>query len=107
MEKEQPRMADHWTVKYAVCVGGLEVVFAEDERDPTHPAPRPAVVLAGLPVVVELHSYCLQISRHRTRPVAQNQIIRGLVAYRQTRSYAPKYPSNAWIWKYAWQDSHQ
>lgn len=37
MEKEQPRKADHWTVKYAVCVGGLEVVFAEDERDPEHP----------------------------------------------------------------------
>jgi hypothetical protein len=37
MAKEKPRMADHWEVKYAVCVGGHEVVFAEDQRDQKHP----------------------------------------------------------------------
>jgi len=30
-------MADHWEVKYAVCVGGHEIVFAEDARDQEHP----------------------------------------------------------------------
>ncbi len=30
-------MADHWEVKYAVCIGGHEVVFAEDQRDQEHP----------------------------------------------------------------------
>lgn len=37
MEKEKPRMDDHWEVKLAVFVGGHEIVFAEDKRNPKSP----------------------------------------------------------------------
>ena len=37
MEKEKPRKADHWVVKYALFVGGHEIVFGEDQHDPDYP----------------------------------------------------------------------
>jgi hypothetical protein len=37
MEKEKPRKADHWEIKYALFVGGHEIVFGEDQHDPEYP----------------------------------------------------------------------
>lgn len=37
MEKEKPRKADHWEVKYGLFVGGHEIVFGEDQHDPEYP----------------------------------------------------------------------
>lgn len=37
MTKEKPRKVEHWEVKYALFVGGHEIVFGEDQRDPKYP----------------------------------------------------------------------
>jgi len=37
MEKDKPRMIEHWEVKQSIFLGGHEIVFAEDERNTADP----------------------------------------------------------------------